>query len=60
MGRMAQMVSPSILQSSTFADGKAIGFQFAKVGNDAGAERLLNSLDNDRVVGKYVDRFPSM
>ncbi|KAA8912325.1 hypothetical protein FN846DRAFT_773380 [Sphaerosporella brunnea] len=37
----------------------AIGFQFAKVGNDQGAERLLKRLDDDLKVGDYVDCFPS-
>lgn len=36
----------------------AVAFQFAKVGNDKGAERLLRDLDNDEHVGNYVDRFP--
>ncbi|TGZ78557.1 hypothetical protein EX30DRAFT_135738 [Ascodesmis nigricans] len=34
-----------------------IGFMFAKVGNNPAANDLLNRLDDDEYVGKYVDCF---
>ncbi|KAF8247335.1 hypothetical protein K440DRAFT_629348 [Wilcoxina mikolae CBS 423.85] len=34
----------------------AIGFQFARVGDDEGAGKLLDMLDNHNVVGPYVDQ----
>ncbi|KAI5794236.1 hypothetical protein FPQ18DRAFT_330453 [Pyronema domesticum] len=36
----------------------AVAFQFAKVGNDIGAENLLEAIDNHKVIGDYVDRLP--
>jgi hypothetical protein len=59
-GNMALMVGLSLAYALLrITDDKAIGFQFAKVGNDAGADRLLQSLDDDSAVGKFVDSFPS-
>ncbi|CCX15012.1 Similar to hypothetical protein [Tuber melanosporum Mel28]; acc. no. XP_002835368 [Pyronema omphalodes CBS 100304] len=36
----------------------AVAFQFARVGDDAGAEKLLRGLDDDKDIGKYVDTLP--
>lgn len=50
---------PSLIHwPSDFLTYKAVAFQFAKVGNDIGAENLLEAIDNHKVIGDYVDRLP--
>ncbi len=40
---------------STYGTSKAVCYQFAQVGNDPGAAKFLDGLDNDTVIGDFVD-----
>ena len=33
----------------------AVAYQFAKVGNDEAAQKLVVDLDNDKLLGTYID-----
>ncbi|KAF8245514.1 hypothetical protein K440DRAFT_646215 [Wilcoxina mikolae CBS 423.85] len=48
----------SCARDKLHADSTALGFQFARVGNDEGAKRLLDMLDLDPEIGGYVDCLP--
>ena len=33
----------------------AVAYQFAKIGNDKVAQDLVQNLDDDKLLGKYID-----
>ena len=42
----------------TYDEFAAVRFQFTRVGSDPGAAELLESLDQDREIGEYIDVLP--
>ena len=47
-----------ILLPNTYNGFAAVTFQFSRIGNDPGAEKLLEDLDRDREIGEYIDVLP--
>lgn len=46
------------MYSNTYDGLTAVTFQFSRIGNDSGAAKLLEDLDQDPDVGKYIDVLP--
>ena len=44
--------------SNTYNGFTAVSFQFSRIGNDPGAEQLLNDLDDDEELGEFIDVLP--
>ena len=44
--------------SNTYNGFTAVSFQFSRIGNDPGAEQLLNDLDDDKELGEFIDVLP--
>jgi hypothetical protein len=38
----------------------AVAFHFSRIGNDEGAKKLIEDLDNDETLGKWIDCFPGL
>ena len=47
-----------ILSPNTYNGFAAVTFQFSRIGNDEGAAQLLEDLDQDRKIRKYIDVLP--
>jgi len=47
-----------ILLPNTYNRFTAVTFQFSRIGNDLGAAKLLEDLDQDEDIGKYIDVLP--
>jgi hypothetical protein len=37
-----------------------VAFYFSRIGNDDGAKELIEGLDNDEELGRWIDCFPGM
>ena len=46
------------LFSNTYNGSAAVSFQFSLIGNDPGAAKLLEELDQDPDVGEHIDILP--
>ena len=44
--------------SNTYSGFTAVCFQFSRIGSDPGAVKLLENLDGDESLGKYIDVLP--
>jgi len=44
--------------SNTYNGFAAVSFQFSLIGNDYGAAKLLEDLDEDPDIGEYIDILP--
>jgi hypothetical protein len=60
MERTVSIFIPCFGRARLHADSIALGFQFARVGNDEGAKKLLDMLDLDPEIGDYVDCLASI
>ena len=43
---------------NTYNGPAAVSFQFSRIGNDPGAARLFEDLNQDSDLGKYIDMLP--
>ena len=46
------------LCSNAYNGSTAVSFQFSRIGNDPGATKLLQDLDDDAELGEFIDVFP--
>jgi len=58
-GRLESVIRDCVNEREGSGKGfDAVTFQFSRIGNDSGAAKLLEDLDQDPDVGKYIDVLP--